>query len=69
MTTPATAVRPTPGYNCRLTIWFQNTRKGQRTAWYWSYGAFRAVRLPLAEAELMKATDTADVIPCHPFKP
>ena len=64
-----TAPAPTPGYNCRLTIWFQVTRRGQRTAWYWSYGAFRAIRLPLADAELMKAAGMADVIPGHPFRP
>jgi hypothetical protein len=67
--TKETRPEPTPGYNCRLTIWFQTTRSGRPTAWYWSYGAFRAIRLPLADAELMRATDTADVIPGHPFRP
>jgi len=65
----AAAPAKTPGYNHRIAIWFQTTRRGQRTAWYWSFAAFRAIRLPLADAELMAATDTADVIPCHPFKP
>jgi len=63
------ALAPTPGYSYRIAIWFQVTRRGERTAWYWSYAAFRAIRLPLADAELMQATDTADVIDGHPFRP
>lgn len=33
-------------------IWFKTTRKGTRTAWYYSYPAMRAIRMPLIDAEL-----------------
>ena len=37
-------------------IWFTTTKKGQRQAWFFSNRAFRAFRLPLADAELFIAT-------------
>ena len=60
---------PTPGYNCRLTIFFATQRGGRKVAYYWAASAFRAIRLPLADAEIMRATGTADVICCHPMRP
>jgi hypothetical protein len=62
--------RPTPGYNCRLTIWFTTPAKGgRRRAWYWSFGATRAIPLRLADAELFIAQDQADQTCCHPLRP
>lgn len=63
------AQAPTPGYGYRIAIWFKTTRSGQRTAYFWSFRAMRAFRLPLAEAELLVAADAADVIDGHPFRP
>lgn len=58
----------TPGYGYRLRIWFTTDRRGKRTAYYWSYLTGRAIRLPYADAEIMRATGTADVICCHPLR-
>lgn len=60
---------PTPGYNHRLTIWFTTARGGRPMAWHYSWGAGRAMRLPLADAEIMRASDTADVVCGNPTKP
>lgn len=59
----------TPGFNHRLDIWFSTTKRGQKIAHYWSYGAFRACRLPLIDAELFVAQDQATELPGHPFRP
>jgi len=59
----------TPGYSYRITIFFQTDRRGRKVAYYFSFLAGRAIRLPLADAELMAATGTADVTCCHPTKP
>lgn len=68
--TSSTADRaPTPGYSCRLDIWFQTDKRGRKTAYRWSYAAFRAIRIPLADAEIMAATGTASVLDGHPFRP
>jgi hypothetical protein len=69
MTASTTAQAPTPGYNHRLDIWFQTDKRGRKTAYRWCYGAFRAVRIPLDEAEIMAATGTASVLDGHPFRP
>jgi len=66
-TTSATA--KTPGYNRRLVIFFTHGRNGRKMAWYWSAYQMRAFRVPLADAEMWKATEQADFIPCHPMRP
>jgi hypothetical protein len=59
----------TPGYNIHLEVWFATMRNGRKVAYYWSYGAFRAIRMSLADAELFVSTGQATEIPGHPFKP
>lgn len=59
----------TPGFGERITIWFTVTSRGKPRAWYYSRRAFRAFPLPLADAEIMRATETAEVVCCHPWKP
>lgn len=61
------ATEATPGYNTRLSIYFTTTRKGQRVAFRYSWLQMRAFRMPLAEAELLIATDQADQIDGNPF--
>lgn len=56
-----TATRPIPE------IWFQTTRTGRRTAYRFSYGAGRAIRIGLVDAELLIATGAAALIPHHPI--
>jgi hypothetical protein len=68
MTSTATQA-PTPGRNFRLDIWFSTDRAGRKIAHYWSYRAGRAIRLPLADAEIWAVTDAANVLPGHPWKP
>jgi len=68
-TTTAGRPAPTPGYNSRLTIFFTTSARGRRLAWYWSPVQLRAFRLPLDAAEIMRATETADVVCCHPLRP
>ncbi len=58
----------TPGFNCRISIFFQNDRKGRRVAYRWSRAAMRAIRMSLADAELFIAQGQADQIPGHPLK-
>lgn len=67
-TTPA-KLPNTPGYNCRLAIWFTTTRAGKPRAWYIGRRSMRAFPLPLADAKIMQATETAEVLCCHPWKP
>lgn len=68
MTASATATQTkTPGYSYRLGIWFQTTKTGKQTAYYWNYGAGRAVRISLAAAELFIATEQADLAG-HPLR-
>lgn len=69
MTTTQNTAAPTPGYNRRLAIFFTISGSGKRTAYRWSPIQMRAFRIPLAEAEVMQATETADVIPGHPMRP
>jgi hypothetical protein len=59
----------TPGYNCRLVIWFTVEAGGRQVAYYWAPQATRAIRLPLDKAKIMEATGTADVTCCHPLRP
>jgi hypothetical protein len=58
----------TPGFNCRLDIFFTTDRRGRKIAYYYSWAAQRAIRMPLADAEIFVATDAADLLPGHPFK-
>lgn len=59
---------PTPGYNSRLEIFFTTTKTGKPRAWYFSRFQFRAFPLPYADAEIMRATGTADILHCHPMR-
>jgi hypothetical protein len=59
----------TPGYNSRISIWFATDRRGRPVAYMWSALAGRAIRIGYADAEIMRAADTADVLCCHPARP
>lgn len=64
-----TAARPnTPGYNSHLDIWFAHDKRGRKAAYYFSCLAVRAIRMPLADAELFIATGQATKVSGHPFK-
>jgi hypothetical protein len=65
--TAETQPQPTPGYNCRLMIYFA-VQGETRVAYRWSPRAMRAIRVPLADALIWKAGDMADVLPYHPLK-
>lgn len=67
MTTTKNTEAPTPGYNRRLEIFFTTSKSGKRLAYRWSCFQLRAFRIPLADAEIMQATGTADMLPGHPF--
>lgn len=67
MTNTATTTK-TPGYSTRLGIWFKTDRRGRPTAWYFSTGAGRAVRLPLTDAQMWIAQDQADQLANHPLE-
>ena len=67
--TAAAKPAPTPGYSYRITIWFSTDKRERKIAHYWSFPAFRAIRLSLADAEIMAATGTADVTCCNPTMP
>ncbi len=58
----------TPGYNHRLQIWFQTDERGRKAAYRWCYGAGRAVRMSLTDAQLFIAQSQADLLPTHPLK-
>lgn len=64
-----TTTQNTPGYNRHLEIFFATDKRGNRRAYYWSTGQMRSFPLPLADAEIMQATGTADVLCCKPFQP
>ena len=63
-----TRTQNTPGYNRRIAIFFATSSNGKRVAYRWSPLQFRSFRIPLADAETMQATETADVLPGHPMK-
>lgn len=67
MTTRQTA--KTPGYNSRLAIWFDHDKNGRKIAYHWSFRAFRAFRISVADAEMWIAQDLADRIDGHPLRP
>ena len=51
----------TPGYNCRLTIFFSTNKNGRRLARYKSHhNPFRTFPIALDKAELFVATGVAD---------
>lgn len=68
MTTTQVTATKTPGYNYRLAIFFTH-HNGRKVAYRWSMWQIRAFRIPLAEAEIMQATGTADMLHCHPMRP
>ena len=47
---------------CRSGIEFKYTKKGQKTAWYYSTKAMRKFRISLAEAEMLIATGQAEEV-------
>jgi hypothetical protein len=69
MTIVQTTATKTPGYNTRLGVWFATTRTGRRTAWYFSFGAMRAIRVSITDAEIWIAGDLADQACGHPLRP
>jgi len=58
----------TPGFATRIDIWFTTDRRGRKVAYRWCWGAGRAVRVSLVDAELWAATDAANVLTGHPLK-
>ncbi len=58
----------TPGYNCRIGIFFQTDKNGCKVAYYWTWKSYRAIRMNLKEAELFIAQDLAELLPGHPLK-
>lgn len=58
----------TPGFDMHIEIWFGTDRRGRRVAHHFSRNAFRAVRIPLVDAELFVATGQASEVPGHPFR-
>lgn len=54
---------PTPGFNCRIAIFFTYDKNGNKRArYYGKHNPFRSFPLPLADAEMFIANDTADRI-------
>ena len=58
----------TPGYNCRLGIFFQYDKNGKKVAYEWTWKSYRAIRVNLKDAEMWIAQDLADLLPGHPLK-
>lgn len=59
-----TAAANTPGFNCRVRIYFTTAANGKRRARYISpRNPFRSFPLPLIDAELFVAQELADVVP------
>lgn len=58
----------TPGFNCRLSIWFDTNKNGRKVAYYWSGRNMRAIRMSVTDAELFIATEAADRISGHPMR-
>lgn len=57
----------TPGYNCRLAIYFKVDKNGKKRAYRFSHRQFRAFPMPLADAELFIAQGQADQIDSNPL--
>lgn len=64
-TTPATK---TPGFNCRLSIWFTTDKNHKRVAFQWNNRCRRAVRISVTDADLFIAQGQADQISGHPMR-
>ena len=61
--TTNTAHTNTPGYNCRIAIFFTYDKNGNKRArYYGKHNLFRSFPLGLADAELFIATEQADFI-------
>lgn len=58
----------TPGYNCRLVLFFARDKRGKKIAYRWSGSQMRAFRISLVEAENFLAQGQADKIDNHPLK-
>jgi hypothetical protein len=65
----AATMRATPGYNVRLSIFFEVDRGGRRLAYRWSGRQLRAFRMGLDEADTLIATEQADRLDGHPLRP
>ena len=58
-----TNTNTTPGYNCRLRIYFTTDNNGRKRArYYGTHHVFRSFPLPLVDAELFIAQGLADLI-------
>jgi hypothetical protein len=62
-----TQATKTPGFDMHIEVWFSVDHSGRRVAHHFSRNAFRAVRIPLADAELFVATGQATEVSGHPF--
>ncbi len=58
----------TPGFNCRLQVFFTTNANGQRQAFRWSGRQMRAFRMPLLDAQLFVAQGQADKLAGHPMR-
>lgn len=58
----------TPGFNCRIGIFYDLDKNGKQRAYYWSPLGFRAIPIGLSKAEVLIAGGAADHLPCHPIK-
>lgn len=63
-----TSTTNTPGFNCRLSIYFTTAHSGRRMAFRYSWRQMRAFRMPVADAELFIAQGQADRMDGHPMK-
>ena len=62
-----TAQTPTPGFNRRIAIFFGTDKNGNRRAYRWSPMQLRSFPMALATAELLVATDAADLLDRNPM--
>ena len=62
MNTNTTTTENTPGFNCRMTVWFQTDRNGRRFAMASSGFMGRAARVNMAAAEMWVAQGQADQV-------
>ena len=51
----------TPGYNTRLTVYFETDRNGQPRAYYYSRKAQRVIRISVDKARAFVAAGQADL--------
>ena len=63
MITYMTSTQNTPGFNCRIEIFFTHDKNGNKRARYYGKShAFRSFPLPLADAEMFLANELADAV-------